>query len=255
MNFPCRTRTQFAVALAALASTLFPVKAVRADDHLTVFELPNAVPLKTISTIHRVRAAGKSWKAFGCYPEFTASTPLTVFVGNALRERCLRDFNSAIPDLKAAEPDPGIPMTFYYQEAPQVMLYEPNHLIAVADLSDEFRGGMHDLNAVECTNFGVVNGRARALALSDFFLPGTRYRKYVEAALERKLLAVTTSNLALGGGMDWSRNQVLENFLVYPDGLVWEFNPYVAGSFGAGILRVKLTWAELGPRQNSAMRP
>jgi len=228
---------------------------VRAVDQLTSFELPNAVPLKTISTIHRLRAAGKAWKAFGCYPVFTVQTPLTALAGNYLRKNCLQDFKSSIPELKTSAANPELNGPFYYQEAPQVILFEPNHLISTADLSDDYTGGAHDQNGVDCTNFGLVNGKARVLTLGDFFLPGSHYRTFVKSALLAKLKNNPAAGFVQDGSMDWSPSYVLENFAIYPDGLVWEFNPYVAGPFSSGIIPVRLTWAELGPGLNQAMRP
>ena len=249
-----RTWIQLAVSLMAFVAADFVGLPARADDYLTPIQLPNAIPLKTIATVHRIRDAGKGWKVFGCYPEFTLVTPLTTVAQNRLRRDCLKDLASSTSDLKASVAA-GVDGALEYQQAPQVTLYEPNHLISTADLEYEYQGGAHGDFGVSCITFGQVGAVARVLTVGDFFLSGKDYHTFLNGALMAKLKAMAGADWAQDGTMTSVTNDQLNNFSVYPDGLVWHFDPYAAGSFASGEINVKMTWAELGPGLNKAFLP
>ena len=216
-----------------------------------------SLPLPPIAVLHRLHASGTGWKANASYPAFRAATAITAAANGRLRRDCLKTYSAFIANAKANAADAGTLPTdpYEFDDDPYVTVFEPNHLISTTHFTYDFEGGARGMDSLSCITFGQVGAKARMLTLGDFFVPSTDYRAFVSAVLLAKLKKTDGADFAVDGSMGPVTSDQLNNFSVFPDGMEWHFNPYVAGPFSSGIIDVRITWAELGRGLNKAMLP
>ncbi len=199
----------------------------------------------TFRTLHAARPG--AYEVSVRYPQFAARTPLARAVNRAVDEWVHNELR-LWTRLFAAPAEGGPPQVqpAAYVAIPRVTFYDPWRLISLHLEITETTGAGSAYPYLVVFNYGWLDGRIAALQLRDLFAPGAPYRRLVSRQVLRKLRdagapAVTSGRLTA------LPDDILERFIVEPDGLRYVFLPGVLGPLAAGSFEVKLTLDDLGP--------
>ncbi len=203
--------------------------------------------LSRVARLKTLSARGKGFTAQAVYPVFRARTPLARFANAKLRSRIVWGFNAWVKSTQAQLEKEVASVPFDYASAPSTEFYATRRLISTELVTYAFEGGAHGMTVVSPLNFAVINGRAKALTLGDFFRSGTPYRKEVEAKIFAKLKKDPNAMWVQDGSVKTLETAQFNNFAAGRDGLRWVFNQYEMGPYAVGQFEIKLTANELGP--------
>ncbi|MDR7481888.1 MAG: RsiV family protein [Armatimonadota bacterium] len=181
------------------------------------------------------------------YPQFAASTPLARTVNRAVDEWVrsqLRVWTRLFEG--PAEGGPPQVQPAAYVAIPRVTFYDPWRLISLHLEIMETTGAGSAYPYLALFTYGWLDGRVAPLVLRDLFVPGAPSRVIVGRQVLRRLREAGAPAVT-GGRVTAVPDDVLERFIVEPDGLRYVFLPGVLGPLAAGSFEVKLTLEDLGP--------
>ncbi len=181
------------------------------------------------------------------YPQFPDVTPLVRFANQTLANWARGELSRFVRDSRRAQ-GPGKPQAPYsYNANFKVSNFSAARLVSVFFDTHAYTGGAHGNSAYVVFNFGMVEGKARRLALGDLFRPGAGYPQKISDAVIKKLKQDKRASFVADGEVKSLTPEQLERFVIEPGGLVFLIDPYEAGPYAAGQFQVKLTPDELGP--------
>ena len=125
--------------------------------------------------------------------------------------------------------------------------YKAPNLISLVTTTNSFAGGAHPNTYMKSYVFGLVNGKAKLLRLSDIVKKGIKAQYVIDYVGKPALLKEKqgkSSDLELDPGWEIP-NKIWSQFTVDKSGLTWNFSPYDVGSYAEGPYIVPLPWASM----------
>jgi hypothetical protein len=186
------------------------------------------------------------WEVTAMIPAFMGKDPVSRLAKQAVTTKMTKDFNEFMKEVKK-DWVPGYESAPYGFDSGAVRQLGETTAQSYTVSTYRFLGGAHGVGVVECMNFALVNGKATQLQIWDIF------RKDKRVQLEKTILAKAKKNPMTDWLQDPEMNKKLEpselaNFWVKgKDGCVWEFDPYVLGSYASGPFTFDFSWKELKP--------
>ncbi|MBC7526432.1 MAG: DUF3298 domain-containing protein [Chthonomonadaceae bacterium] len=211
--------------------------------------LSGAVSVGAQVTYKTVTAKKKGVVSSAKMPVFRAKTPVAALANQTLFAFVKKGQTAFLKENSA--PPKGFPVPDYSQEyiAKTHYNYAPR-LISVEVGVSFYTGGAHPGYAVQCFNFGNIDGKVKRLGLLDLFskkAEATDTRQQIKDALLNKLHSLKDiASFVKDGTVTDLTNAQLDNFVILSDGLEFIFSPYEVGSWAEGTITVKLSVSELG---------
>ena len=180
------------------------------------------------------------------YPQWRAKTP-TVKAANyfwrsfaykswfRVTARAKEQFADTPTDWKPAGPS-------YYYLTPKVSVAQSD-LISGYWFADFYDSGIHPNSETFAMNIGFVNGAPKQLSIYDICLPG-KTRAVAEKVWQR-LRRIEWATWVQIGEVKADSPVLTKEWVATPTGLLFIFDPYVASSYSAGEIRVKIPYSEL----------
>ena len=189
------------------------------------------------------------------YPRFAGSSAV-VRKANAdltgLAQRTFADFQNQARDTAKEFGKPIEPsLVRTYEFAPTVSLARPD-LISVFFIESTFEGGNHASMLYASESFGLVEGAAKRLYLSDLLRPGMDARSiagaYVYSRLKSEPRAdwIQQGRNSIGQPMTATSPELTKTFVITTAGLTFLIAPYDVGCWASGSFQVKVPWSAFG---------
>ena len=211
--------------------------------------LIGAVMAEAQVTYKTITAKKKGVISSAKMPVFRAKTPVAALANQTLTAFVKKGQTAFLKETTA--PPKGSPVPEYSQEytAKTYYNYAPR-LISVEVGTSFYTGGAHPGYAVQCFNFGNIDGKVKRLGLLDLFSKKAESkdtRQQIKDALLNKLHSLKDiASFVKDGTVTDLTNAQLDNFVILADGLEFIFSPYEVGSWAEGVITVKLSVSELG---------
>lgn len=180
-------------------------------------------------------------------PKLKGSGPLQSLAASTCKQWARKAQSEFVRESKKAFHDLGKPRQPFDYSATGKVTYQSPSLVSIQFDTEQYNGGAHGMSYYNTFTFGMVNGKAKALKLADFFAAGSGYPQLVSDAVIAKLKQKEGAAWVIEGEVKKLVPGQLERFVVVPDGLMFLFNPYEVGPYSSGSFEIKLTAAELGP--------
>ncbi|RYG73795.1 DUF3298/DUF4163 domain-containing protein [bacterium] len=237
----CRPTLQLLALLPLLALTTVSQAQTKAKDD------GSNISFKGKATIRTLASKGKNYEAESKYPIFHANTRLLRFVNSQISTKQRKIFNDWLVESKKSLKEYPNPVGAYeFQSNPSLSYFKAPKLVSLRFDSYQYTGGAHGMGIMDTRNFAIVDGKPKQLVLGDLFVPGTDYRKWVQAQVFAKLRKDEAATWIQDGSVKKLENSQFNNFSIEPDGLRWLFNQYEMGPYANGPIEVKLSLKELG---------
>ncbi len=119
----------------------------------------------------------------------------------------------------------------------------------------EYTGGAHPNTTYTCMTWGIKNGKAQRLRLTDLCKPNSNPQAQLQAVIFGKLVKNPQAMWIQEGTVSEMSAAQFDSFVVRPDGLEYVFAPYEMGPYAAGTVLCKLKWSEIpGLDRNGPLR-
>lgn len=138
---------------------------------------------------------------------------------------------------------------FESASVPSISLSRPD-LISVSYTNTSFTGGAHPNMGYDSVNFGLVDGIAKRLSLSDLFKPGVNARKVAGLQVYNRLKANPDALWIKQGTITASSGELTSTFVITCTGLTFLISPYDVGPYSSGSFTVKVPWKAFGTNLN-----
>ena len=109
----------------------------------------------------------------------------------------------------------------------------------------EYTGGAHPNTTYTCRTYGMKNGKAQRLRLTDICKPNSKPHAQVQAVIFGKLVKNEQATWVQEGTISGMEPIQFDSFVVRKDGIEWVFAPYEMGPYAAGTVLCKLKWSEI----------
>jgi hypothetical protein len=123
-------------------------------------------------------------------------------------------------------------------------------LVSVLATDHHYTGGAHPNANFAFYNFGLVNGRAKALTVTDLFRPNVNAKKLVGDAVYARLKKEEEAMWIHNGDIKPGDPLLIKPFLLTKTAFTFLFEPYAVGPYAAGMFMVKIPYTEFGDRLN-----
>jgi hypothetical protein len=202
--------------------------------------------------IHAVqrRRAGY-YEARARYARLPGNTPVIRLANAEMARgahRVLDWFTRALADEVRARPKPE--NAYSLEREVEVSLVLPN-LVSVLATDYHYTGGAHPNTNFAFYSFGLLNGRAKRLAITNFFRPGSNGPKRVGDAVYARLKKNRDAAWIQEGNIKPDDPMLTKPFVLTQTAFTFLFEPYAVGPYAAGMFSVKIPFAEFGEALNA----
>ncbi len=186
------------------------------------------------------------WEVTATIPAFAGKDRLSLLAKKEVTAKMTKDFNAFMKEVKK-DWVPGFESAPYGFESGATRQLGDTQAQSYTVSTYRFLGGAHGVGVTECLNFALVGGKAKRLQIWDIF------RNDKRVALEKMILAKAKKDPNTDWLQDPEMHKKLEpselaNFWIKgKGGCVWEFDPYVLGSYASGPFTFTYSWSELKP--------
>ncbi len=233
------------VAFATLQCLLIPLT-VRAAP-----PVPSAivVPKRQARYVTFRKKRAKRYDISITYPVFSARSPVSRLANRSLREyaehEAAKFIRLSLEDSDAGGQGTRGPGGAYELEIhPAITLARPD-MISIYFSRYSFSGGVHPNTDFPAFTFGMIDGAAKLLALSDLFTRGTDPYAVLTPVTLPKLKALNASSVVGEDSIKKLDRDHLRNWCVTPAGITLLFAPYDVASYAEGAFPTKIPFAEL----------
>jgi hypothetical protein len=148
----------------------------------------------------------------------------------------------ALANRETAKGYPGQP---YGLETEIELKSNSNHRLGLLAKRYTYRGGAHGMTLQETYNFAMVNGKAVRFGLWDALRADPGSKAELKTALLAEVMKTPNTDwVDIGWIMDFEEKQ-LQRFIPIGTNLVFYFDPYELGSYGAGAFEIKVPKASI----------
>ncbi len=193
----------------------------------------------------------KVWEASVQYFSFKSKEPLLTFASDKLKKEAVSGLESFLTETKKdlkEEPDRALPR--YYHAAPHLSVNVPGLFCCYSTL-ESYMGGAHGMYWYKPSNFALLNGKPKLLALQDLFLKDVDAKKACSELVIAQLKGIDRADWVQDGSMTELSKEQAANFVITPAGITFLFEPYSAGSYASGSFEIKIRFAELAGKLNT----
>lgn len=184
------------------------------------------------------------WSAKAGYVEYRQAGAVQTLAGKQNFAFVQREFDTFVRQAKTAFKDGELPTAPYSLELDTEVCYSSSKLVSLLVSSYSYTGGAHGNHLARPANFGLVNGKAKRLNLSDVLatkdVVGTVSKLIMPQIMEAKRKFGETEKPTFN-------REVVERWTVTPKGMTWVFENYLIGSYAEGEYTASLTWKQLRP--------
>lgn len=204
---------------------------------------------------HKLRAVRRNrYDIQMVFPQLRSKAPVVRTANWYFRQRTLERWKSVRrmtrQNLEDTPPEakPAAVRNYSYWN-PFISLQKPD-LVSGYFHADYFSGGFHPKTETYPLNVGLVGGKPQLLSIVDICKPGKS--RAVAAKVFARLRQVPQANWvhAPHQTLTPTSPELTKTFVITPTGLLFIFDPYVAGSFASGEIRVKLPYSQLREELN-----
>ncbi|MDX2066162.1 MAG: DUF3298 domain-containing protein [Fimbriimonadaceae bacterium] len=174
-------------------------------------------------------------------------TPLYARASSTVNEVITRDvarFRAAarreLPAIQAQFPEAFYELSL----VPETTFDHPN-LVSVRLSRYAYTAGAHGSARFQSMTFGMVDGKARVIALGNLFQPGFDYRAELSLHLARKLSETGRASSLDEGNMSAEAALAAAQWNVGKDGLEFAFGNYDVNSYAEGTIVVTVPYRDL----------
>jgi hypothetical protein len=198
------------------------------------------------STVHLRQDRPRHWEAQASYPHFESTSPVARLANRIVAARSRQHVNEFIRYARE-HPKSLFSNVPYEHQARGTVTVSRRSLISLYVLEDDYLGGAHGSQTYDPMSFGIVRGRPRRLRLEDLFRPGQQVRRLCADRVLAKLRDNPRADAVRDGSVT-SDKLAREGMkcVITPTGLLFLFDPYVLGSYAAGMFKVPIRFAEFG---------
>lgn len=220
--------------------------------------IASTIPAFAVQTpsYHKLRAVRRNrYDIQMVFPQWHAKAPVVRAANWYYRQKTLyrwKTVRRVTHQLIADAPPEGLPVALrnYYYWNPFVSVQKAD-LVSGYFFADYFNGGFHPNSETYPINVGLVRGKPQLLSIVDVCKPGK----------SRAVAAKVFAHLRKIPAASWAHPQfqsltprsveLTKTFVITPTGLLFIFDPYVAGPFSNGEIRVKLPYSQLRDELNT----
>lgn len=201
-------------------------------------------------TIYRkVEAKKTGFDVTAKVPVFADKTPVAM-MSNAAMMTWVKKAQAGF--LKETEPPfkDSVVKLYTWGATPTVHYYYAPRLASVSFVQGWYTGGNHPNFVYYTFNYGVIDGKAKKLTLTDVFskrLSAADIKQQVNDLILNKLRLQDRASFVVDGSIAKLSEAQLNRFVLTREGMTFLFPPYELASYAAGDFKVELSLSELGP--------
>lgn len=134
--------------------------------------------------------------------------------------------------------DPKAPSSLWSSEISGAISVNRSDLVSIVLYNYSYMGGAHPNHFTTVINVGMINGKAKRLVLQDIlkkeYTAAGFFATYIQPPLDKQ-------RRERSGDATWEISpEQLDKFILTPNGITYNFDPYTAGSYAEGDYVVKL---------------
>ncbi len=189
------------------------------------------------------------FKLTATVPVFSARTPVALMANNAMTAWVTSEHAHFVKEL--GKPPKDSPTKEYtWDTTPTVSYFYAPRLASVSFLVYSDSGGPHPNHWYRTFNYGVTDGKAKRLKITDLFTKGINaadIKQQITDLLLNKARLDERAMFVNDGTVTKLSDDVLNSFILERDGIKYLIGPYEFGPYAVGDFEYKLSLSELGP--------
>ncbi|MFM9872715.1 MAG: DUF3298 and DUF4163 domain-containing protein [Fimbriimonadaceae bacterium] len=185
-------------------------------------------------------ASPKKYEINIAYPEFSSKSPLTTLANNITKRYFTIQRQEFEKSAKDFDETPTVPWEL---ELNGVVSYSSNNVISIFFDHYEYAGGAHPNGFTHCINVAMIDGKPKAIKLTEILAPGVDLSELIEGHVKPALnsLKMARVNEPLTDFPEDSNT----HFAISKNGLTFPFDKYSVGPYVEGEYIVKLKWSDI----------
>lgn len=186
------------------------------------------------------------------YPVFAGSSPVVRLANDSLRTFAQSSATRFIQEAEtdyATQGNMGVSNGYTLDLSPVISLSRPD-LISVYFARSTYEGGVHPNFEYVSHAFGIVNGKAKQLALADLFVKARDPYAVLSPIALPKLKAKGASSVT-SGEIKRLDKTVLRAWVLTPRAITLLFEPYAVASYAEGPYEIKIPLRDMADNWNT----
>ena len=178
-------------------------------------------------------------------PVFTHKTPVALMTNSAMIA-WVKSAQLTFAKESGKPTKDSIVKEYTWDATPTVSYFYAPRLASVLFNVYSYTGGAHPNSNYQVFNYGMIDGKAKRLKITDLF------RKGISASdIKQQISDLVINKLRLDERASFAPEKLTEaqlaSFVIKRDGITYLFAPYEVGPYAVGSFEIKLSLSELGP--------